>query len=330
MKPEELRVDPHVHCRGEDWSYKSTIAEVQDIAERQGVCAIFDMPNNNPLTLNADDVRRRLALVNHNSSVEYYTYVGLTNDVDQIVCAANCWHMFPQVAGLKMFAGRSVGTMSVVEEKDQLTVYHTLQGLDYRGVVATHCEKEAWLDPKLWDPKLPISHSLARPKVAEIKSVKDQIGFATEAGFKGILHICHVSCPESVDLVIRARLAGKIRITCGVTPHHLLYSTEKQAEQLMLGNFLKVNPPLRTEADRLLLMQYLIEGHIDWIETDHAPHSMGEKLGSPYMSGIPSLHLYNDLLKVIQPDISNSRMRDLTFGNIFKAFSPKLNHLLKK
>src|ERR1035437_8469054 len=115
------RIDPHTHCRDEGWAYKSTIAETLKNAEEQGICAIFDMPNNNPLTLNADDVRRRLALVPKDSPVEYYTYVGLTNDVDQIICAANCWHLFGEVIGLKMFAGRSVGTMSVVEEKHQLT-----------------------------------------------------------------------------------------------------------------------------------------------------------------------------------------------------------------
>jgi dihydroorotase len=323
---EARRICPHVHCRDEHWSHKSTIAETLKIAESQGICAIFDMPNNMPLTLNADDVRRRLALVPEDSQVEYYTYVGLTKDVDQIVCAVNCWRMFPQVVGLKMFAGRSVGSMSVTEEADQLTVYHALAGLGYEGVVAIHCEKESFLKPELWDPKVPVSHSLARPKEAEIESIKDQIKFAKESGFRGILHICHVSCPESVELVTRAR--GSIRITCGVTPHHLLLSVSAQEAMLSLGNLYKVNPPLRLEYNRVALMDCLTQGDIDWIETDQAMHTLSEKISGPFMSGIPSLLLYNDLLERIRAEIPANQLDRLTFGNIIKAFAPKLNHLL--
>ncbi|MCX6723113.1 MAG: hypothetical protein NT094_03530 [Candidatus Staskawiczbacteria bacterium] len=142
------RICPHVHCRGEGWSYKSTIAETLMIAESQGICAIFDMPNNSPLTIDRWGVERRLALVPTGSPVEYYTYVGLTSDTNQIKEAVWCWHNFKEVVALKMFAGHSIGPMAVVAEKDQLHVWRVLASEGYIGIVAVHCEKEKLLVPK--------------------------------------------------------------------------------------------------------------------------------------------------------------------------------------
>ncbi|MCX6723112.1 MAG: hypothetical protein NT094_03525 [Candidatus Staskawiczbacteria bacterium] len=108
----------------------------------------------------------------------------------------------------------------------------------------------------------------------------------------------------------------------------MLLSMVEQEAMFSLGNLYKVNPPLRTDEDRLTLMQYLIEGKIDWIETDQAMHTLPEKILAPYMSGIPSLLLYNDLIETIRYDVSPYRLGRLTFGNIVKDFSPKLKHLL--
>ena len=192
-----MRIDPHAHCRDGEEAYKETISHTLQLAEEQGVGMVFDMPNTNPPILNMVDVWRRLSIVpiEKKEREMYRLYVGLTSNPKQIEEATRCGTHFPRVIGLKMFAGTSIGSLAVTEDEDQKNIYKTLACLDYTGVLAVHCEREQDLRPDLWNPMAPLTHSLARPKVAEINSVANQIKFAIETGFKGTLHVCHVSWP---------------------------------------------------------------------------------------------------------------------------------------
>ena len=326
-----MRIDPHVHCRDGNQAYKTTIAQILAIAKAQGVDVIIDMPNTEPPIIGYSDVQQRLLLVPSSGKGKYFLYVGLTADPKQILEATNCCQCFQEVIGLKMFAGRSVGPLAVIEDEKQKEVYKMLVRLGYKGVLAVHCEREADMKPELWNPCQPTSHSLARPKEAEINSVRNQIDFAKEAGFTGTLHICHVSCPETVDLIVQAReiFKGQMEITCGITPHHLLFSTKDQEQSGPMGIFFKVNPPLRQEDDVVALLGRLRGGDINWIETDHAPHSLDEKFLPPYLSGIPSFYFYEHLIKRLSSDmkVPLSLIEAMTCKNIIRAFSPKLDHL---
>ena len=328
-----MRIDPHVHCRDEKQAYKTTIGEVLKTATEQGVDIIFDMPNTEPPIVSDIDVAKRLSLVPLRKLDKYFLYVGLTAESHQIRSAVNCWHKWPQVIGLKMFAGRSNDSLSVIADEAQKNVYRVLVEEKYKGLVAVHCERESDLIPDFWKPSRPVSHSEARPKIAEIRSVQNQIKFARDAGFTGTLHICHVSCQETVNAVILARADSNnlFKITCGVTPHHLLFSTTNQLNFGLMGNMLKVNPPLRDEIDRKYLLQCLLRGEIDWIETDHAVHTLTEKLSASALSGIPSLFFYKHLVEEYLPNAGASQglIDVMTCYNIVKAFSPKLDFLLK-
>jgi dihydroorotase len=317
-------IDPHVHCRDGKQAYKETIAHTLEIAREQGVEKIFDMPNTDPPILSRTDASERLKLVPKNKWENYYLYVGATSDEKQLEEAFICYDVYTEVIGIKMFAGQSVGNLAIIEPKKQWGVYKKLSELEYKGVLAVHCEKEAHINKDIWEPSKPITHSQARPKQAEIEAIKDQIAFAKETNFQGNLHICHVSCPESVKLVDSARQDGKIRITCGATPHHILWDMEmqKRPEGLMY----KMNPPLRDWDDVSGMRQLLRENKIDWIETDHAPHAIGEKLFAPYISGYPSLYLYKNFVTEFLPSIGldEKQINSLTDGNIRKAFTNKL------
>jgi len=317
-------IDPHVHCRDEKQNYKETIRHVFVIAKKQGIEKIFDMPNTDPPILCEKDVQKRLNYVPAAQKNNYFLYIGATADPKQLKEAVACYNKFREVIGIKLYAGSSVGNLSVKDEEAQEKIYKELSKLNYKGVLAVHCEKESYLKPELWDPVKPFSHSYARPKEAEIEAIKDQIKFVQRTNFQGTLHIVHVSCPEAVELVDQAR--NKIKITCGVTPHHLLWSNQKLAGPE--GLIYKTNPPLRGEKDLKKLRQYLKEGKIDWIETDHAPHALGEKLFPPYLSGYPSLYLYRDLINKFLPSmgIKEELIRKLTFENIYKTFEQKLRH----
>lgn len=319
-------IDPHVHCRDEREVYKTTIREVSKIAKNQGIVAIFDMPNTNPPILIERDVQERLKLAQRRKpSVEYFLYVGLTSDEKQIKEAVELARNHPKVVGLKLYTTYLTGPLKVSEFKDQEKVYQILTDLGYRGVLAVHCEKESKFRPELWDPQKPWTHSFARPPGAEIASVKDQIHFAQKAKFGGHLHICHISCWEAIDLVWEAKGEG-LNISCGVTPHHILFCQEDMVEPN--GLLLKVNPPLRGRSSVKELRKYLFEKRIDWIETDHAPHTLEEKLNLPYLSGVTSLYIYRGVLVWLnQQGLTWPEIEKLTYRNIKKVFGEKLKEV---
>ena len=228
-----------------------------------------------------------------------------------------------------MFAGRSVGNLEIIEENKQQKVYQTLTEENYKGVLAVHCEKESLLRNKLWDPSKPETHCDARPPEAEYESIKDQIKFATNYNFPGNLHILHTSFDESVRLVNKTKKEGKIKITCGTTPHHCRLNRElmKDSER---GILYKVNPPLRKAETSNKLLNLLKEGYIDFIETDHAPHRLQEKISDKYMSGFPGLPYYPHFLRFLKKEagFQESQISNLTHNNINKIFGlnlPELN-----
>ncbi len=315
-------IDPHVHCRDGKQAYKETIAHVFEIAREQGVEKIFDMPNTNPPILSERDVLERLNLVPKSRREDYFLYIGATAEEKQLEEAVRCYDRYPEVVGIKLYAGKSVGELAVIDAEEQRRVYEILSGLGYTGVLAVHCEKESYLKHELWNPSEPITHFHARPKEAEIEAVKDQIRFAKEANFKGTLHIVHVSCPESVELVEMAK--KEIKITCAVTPHHVLWDNQMLTRPD--GLLYKMNPPLRDREDVRGLRLCLREGKIDWIETDHAPHAIGEKLFPPYLSGYPSLYLYRNFVNEFLPKIGVGKnlIKKLTWENIRKTFKNKV------
>ncbi len=315
-----MRIDPHVHCRDGKQAYKETISHVLKLCDEQGVDVFFDMPNTDPPILTERDVAARLALVPHDDLKRYRLYLGATNDEQQLREAVKLVNQCSQVVGIKLYAGHSVGNLALVREADQRNVYAMLSAAGYHGVLAVHAEKES-LFTSQFDSARPASHCLARPPQAETASIADQIAFARAVDFQGILHICHVSTAASLELVKTAR--QDLNITCGVTPHHLLWSADHMKGRD--GMLYKVNPPLRELADTIALRQALKLGEIDWIETDHAPHAISEKLYPPYSSGYPSLCLYRSLIEDVLPywGLSESTIKNITCTTIQRVFGER-------
>ncbi|HLD89264.1 MAG TPA: dihydroorotase [Candidatus Nanoarchaeia archaeon] len=318
-------IDPHVHCRDGKESYKETIKHVLALAEEQGIEKIFDMPNTDPPILEEKDVSDRLRLVPKKNKRNYYIYMAVTSGEEQIKEAVRCYYKFREIIGLKLYAGPSTRNLGVEENKIQ-QVYKTLASLSYDGVLAVHCEKESMFKPELYDSVRPITHSYVRPEEAEFESIKEQIYYSIESGFAGTLHICHISSPKSVEIVDDAR--KKLKITCGVTPHHVMWHCE-----MLHGPddwIYKTNPPLRSGRNVIELRKHLQEGKIDWIETDHAPYAHGEKIFIPgksdYPSGFPSMYLYSYFVEEYLPRIGASKelIGKMTYLNIMKAFGSKL------
>jgi dihydroorotase len=289
-------IDPHVHLRDWEQRHKETVSHGLDVARKAGLDGVFEMPNTVPSLTSEQSIRRRIALADDAGIPIFHgLYAGLTGLPSQVRDMVRLHtQLFPRVVGLKLFAGPSTGTLEVTDRADQLLVFRELAAQGYAGVLAVHCEKAALLNEGAWDPANPITHSRSRPPEAETASIRDMISLAGETDFRGTLHICHISVAESVLLLERSRAKCAFRLTCGVTPHHLLLSEERSKGSR--GLLLKVNPPLRSEKNRRELFRLFKDERIDWIETDHAPHTLREKLEGPFPSGLPGLSFYPHLL----------------------------------
>jgi dihydroorotase len=324
-------IDPHIHLRDWNQSVKETVKHGFYVAHKAGLNGVFEMPNTDPAMTSLQKIKDRIRLADKaitelDINLFHGLYAGLTPNPVQIKEMVDAYNeLFPRVVGFKMFAGKSTGDLSIADESNQRLIYSTLAKLNYKGIIAVHCEKESLFKSEIWDPKKPETHSLARPPISETESVSDQLAFAKEEGFKGTLHIVHVSVPESLVLIENARKSAKFKITCGLTPHHALLNQELASSND--GILMKVNPPLRPKFMQQQMLKALFDGRIDWIETDHAPHSLKDKIESN-ASGFPGLAFYPKFIKYLKDkNMSEKMIKDLTHNNIVKAFNIKIDDL---
>ncbi len=315
-----MYIDTHVHLRGFKESYKQeNVKHGLEVARDSGVYVVCDMPNTDPTitTLGVVEDRLKLARDACIPEVQYKLFVGLTADAEQVKQAVEIYReFFPHVIGFKLYAGHSVGNLGVVKIHDQIKIYETLLKQGYEGLLVVHAEKQSLINEYRSGYRNPIFHCYARPEKAEIESVKDQLKLVHQTEFNGKLHIAHISSPRAVELVHEARQQG-VNVSCAVTPHHIIYDWTQMQDPS--GLLWKMNPPLRSPESKDQMLRYLRKGMIDWIETDHAPHNLDEKLNDPWMSGIPGLPwwpLFEEFLRY--HNFSDKQIFALTFENARK------------
>ncbi|MBW3004089.1 amidohydrolase family protein [Candidatus Woesearchaeota archaeon] len=312
------RVDGHVHFRDREQNYKETIVHGLETATKAGVTYVIDMPNLREPILREPDVKARLSLVPEDQAYRYFLYVGATADPKQLEEALWLAEEHPQVVGVKVYTCKSVGDLKNPTEESQRLVFRKAAEANYKGVIAVHCEEESLISYRYISSE-PYSHAQARPKIAEITSAGNVIRYGNEEGFEGTIHICHVTCPEVVEIVDRAR--SERNITCATTPLYLKWTDEKLRGEH--GAIYKTNPPLRSKEDRTGLRIALLENRIDWIETDHAPHTIGEKLFDGHPSGFPTLYIYREVIEELLPNLGATpqQIKAWTLDNIVKTFN---------
>lgn len=326
-------IDCHVHLRDWEQAQKETLAHGIAVAMRAGITAVFDMPNTAPplitprmLTKRISDgceAAKKVTAISKQAADKnffYGVYAGLTDNSEQLATIVKFYQKnFPHCVGLKMFAGNSTGNMGLVTEAQQRLVYQVLTKLQYKGVLAVHCEKESFLHNELFSLAAPETHSTARPDNAEVQSISDQIRFVRETGFTGHLHICHISTAEGLQLVCDAKKSG-MNISCGATPHHALLNMETYKKH---GLYAKMNPPLRSEENRRAIFAGLLDGSIDNIESDHAPHTCADKKRGA--SGVPGFAGYLHLVKALRAaGCTENRLINLCGENINRIFGTQL------
>ena len=255
--------DVHVHFREPGFSYKETIATGSMSAARGGYTAVCTMPNLNPVPDCKDALREQLTLIERDAVIDVYPYASITvgekgevlSDMEGM--AADC-------AGFSD-DGRGVQNDAMMREAMQ-------KAKALGKIIVAHCEVNDLLrGGYIHDGEYARAHGhKGICSESEYLQIERDLKLAKEIGCA--YHVCHISAKESVEAIRRAKAEG-VDVTCETAPHYLVMDDSDLREE---GRF-KMNPPLRGKEDREALVAGILDGTIDMIATDHAPHSAEEK-----------------------------------------------------
>jgi len=262
-------IDAHVHMRDQDLEYKEDFFTGTCAAASGGVTTILDMPNNVPVTMSLDSLKKRAEIAARKSIVNigfYSAFPEKLGEMNEIVK----WG----VKGFKIFLSRKIGGLNPEDDESLLEGFRKAAMLDIPVLI--HAEDKGFLESKIEELKRMgksdvSAFSEAHSVYSEAKAVRRVVKIAEMSDAH--IHICHVSAGQSVDIISSAKHAG-IKVTCEVTPHHLLLSSR---ESEVFGCVALTNPPLRSEEDQRSLWSALKNGMVDIIASDHAPHALYEK-----------------------------------------------------
>lgn len=266
-------IDDQVHFRDPGLTHKGDIYTESKAAVAGGITSYFEMPNTRPQATTIDILEEKYTLASQKSFANYSFLMGVTNDnLDELK------KLNPRnVAGVKMFMGSSTGNMLVDNQETLNRVFSEIPLL-----IVTHCEDEATIQNNIQHYKallgedIPIKyHPLVRSAEACYKSSSYAVELATK--YNARLHVFHLSSALEMSLFSSDKPLKDKRITAEVCVHHLWFSDTDYAQY---GNRIKWNPAIKSESDRLALIDAVNSNKIDVIATDHAPHLLSEKEGS--------------------------------------------------
>ena len=255
--------DVHVHFREPGFSYKETIATGSRASARGGYTAVCTMPNLNPVPDSVEALNVQLEKIRDTACIHVYPYGAITVGEKGEVLA--------DLAGMAPFVpGFSDDGRGVQSEDMMKTAMLAAKALG-KPIVA-HCEDNTLLrGGYIHDGAYAKAHGhRGICSESEWGPIARDLELAAKTGCG--YHVCHISTRESVDLIRQAKKSG-VDVTCETGPHYLVMDDSLLQED---GRF-KMNPPLRSPEDREALLEGLLDGTVDMIATDHAPHSAEEK-----------------------------------------------------
>jgi len=307
-------IDAHVHFREPGAPHKETWRTGSRSAAAGGVTTVVDQPNTDPPTTTGAAYDQKELCARH-SLVDYGINGGVTAEWDPETLFDR-----PIFALGEVFLADSTGDMGIDGDLFEDAVHRAAEA----GIpVTVHAEDATLFDTDARDDAGSgtgrdadaDAWSAYRTAEAEIAAVERAVELGADAGAR--LHIAHTSTPEAVDVVADAPET----VTCEVTPHHCLLSRD---DLDALGTFGRMNPPLRSERRREALYERIVDGRVDLVATDHAPHTVEEKeatlLEAP--SGVPGVETMVSLLlaETLDGPLTVERIRDLTAANPAATF----------
>ncbi|OYD43521.1 dihydroorotase [Sphingobacterium cellulitidis] len=263
-------IDDQVHFREPGLTHKANIFTESRAAVAGGTTSFMEMPNTVPNTLTQKLLQDKYDIGQDSSLANYSFFMGAANDNLDEVLKTN-----PRdVCGIKVFMGSSTGNMLVDNEKALEAIFSQAPTL-----IATHCEDEATIQANLakykdqYGENVSIEmHPLIRSAEACYLSSSKAVELAKKNNTR--LHILHISTAKETGLFDNTIPLDQKRITAEACIHHLWFS---DADYKSKGNFIKWNPAVKTANDRDAILKAVLDGHIDVIATDHAPHTIEEK-----------------------------------------------------
>ena len=255
--------DVHVHFREPGFSYKETIASGSLASARGGYTAVCTMPNLNPVPDSVEHLNQQKTLIENTACIHVYPYGAITVG-EKGEALADLEGMAPDVIGFSD-DGRGV-------QSDERMRAAMLRAKALGKMIVAHCEDNSLLrGGYIHDGGYAKAHGhRGICSESEWGQIARDLALVKEIGVK--YHVCHISTKESVELIRKAKAEG-VDVTCETGPHYLTMDDSMLEEN---GRF-KMNPPLRGKEDREALIAGILDGTIDMIATDHAPHSAEEK-----------------------------------------------------
>ena len=255
--------DVHVHFREPGFSYKETIATGSLASARGGYTAVCTMPNLNPVPDSVEHLKLQRDLIEDTACIHVYPYGSITVEEKGEVLA-DLEGMAPDVIGFSD-DGRGV-------QSDERMRQAMLRAKALGKLIVAHCEDNSLLrGGYIHEGEYAAAHGhRGICSESEWGQIARDLKLVKETGVS--YHVCHISTKESVELIRKAKAEG-VDVTCETGPHYLVMDDSMLQEE---GRF-KMNPPLRSREDREALVAGILDGTIDMIATDHAPHSAEEK-----------------------------------------------------
>lgn len=269
-------IDCHVHTRDPGLTHKGDIATETAAARAGGVTSILDMPNTVPQTTTMALVHTKMERAAKVANANYAFFIGAAGAANFDELAHADYRIVP---GIKLFMGSSTGNMLVDKDDDLRRLFDLAASLDV--IIVVHAEDEtviaenrARISALYGNAEVPVRlHREIRPAEACLRATERAIALARQYGTR--LHIAHVTTAAEADLLSDEPLSPSKRITAEVSPHHLLWCAEEDGDNPRM----KMNPAVKSAADREALRRAVVAGRIDIIATDHAPHLLAEKSG---------------------------------------------------
>ncbi len=267
-------IDDQVHFREPGLTHKEDLATASRACAKGGVTSFLEMPNTKPTTTTLQALDDKLLIASQKSRVNYGFYVGATPDNIEVLRNAR------RTPGIKIFIGSSTGDLLVdgQEALERIFAETTLP-------ICAHCEDEATVRAnaaKLDGGRSVADHSLIRDHKAALIATKRAVELAERHRHR--FHVLHVSTAEEIEFL---RTTSDL-ISGEACPHHLFFTVDDYPR---LGTLIQMNPSIKTKADTLAVWAGLLDGTLEVVATDHAPHTLEEKR-QPYPkspSGLPAV-----------------------------------------
>ncbi len=293
-------IDSHVHLRDQNRAYKEDFFTGTAAAAAGGFSLVMDMPNNKPVTMDVQSLRERMKLAEKRVLVNvgfYSTFPGTIKEIRSVVMEG--------AVAFKLFLLEKIGGLNIDDDTVMLRAFNEAKKVNVP--VAVHAEDKETFENKIKrmqdEDRNDIDAYLeAHSSDVEVNAVQRIIRLAEKS--EAHIHFCHVSSAKSLSLIKKAKSVG-VNVTCEVTPHHLLLTTQ---DLKRYRNLAVTVPPVRTGEDMKALWSALKQGLIDTLGSDHAPHAVEEKKSDSVWEVKPGIAGLETTLPLLLTQVNKGRL----------------------